>query len=182
MESGELPRLGSVMYDFHFRDEVTRKKKLRKWQKLNKYIMIPLYRSGILPLLGFGWIILILTTVGYKNGTKRLTPLEYRKIDGCITIFSAMGEKSAWVKNLLNNPEKVSVRHGFHHYKPFIEFIKEPEQKESIIRTYVVRFGKAARMLFGWDPKKDNPDSTDFTKLIDLISIIKLHKEKGHFS
>jgi len=32
-------------------------------------------------------------------------------------------------------------------------------------------------MLFGWDPKKDNPETIDFSKLVNLISIIHLEKQ-----
>jgi deazaflavin-dependent oxidoreductase (nitroreductase family) len=177
IKSGDLPRPGSVMYDLYFQDEISKKKKLKRWQKLNRCLMLPLYRVGILPLLGFGWIILILTTIGWKTGKKRRTPLEYRKFDGRITIFSAMGEKSVWVKNLHVNNDKVSVRHGFHHYIPRVEFITEENQKIDLMKKYVAKYGKSAKMLFGWNPDKDNPESMDFSKLVSLISIIKLPKK-----
>ena len=177
-ENKELPRPGSVMYDFHFQDENLKKRKLKRWQRLNKYLMIPLYRIGVLPLLGIGRAILLLTTLGWKNGQKRRTPLEYRRFEGVITIFSAMGESSAWVKNLHVNPDKVSVRHGFHSYKPFIEFINEESQKAFLIKSYVAKYPKSAKMLFGWNPNEDDPELTDFTKLLSLISIIKLYKKK----
>ncbi|NHJ23403.1 MAG: nitroreductase family deazaflavin-dependent oxidoreductase [Candidatus Lokiarchaeota archaeon] len=176
IKTGDLPRPGSVIYNFHFRDEFSKKKKLRRWQKLNKYFMIPLYRLGVLPLLGFGWAILILTTIGWKDGKKRRTPLEYRRFEDVITIFSAMGEKSGWVKNLHANPEDVVVRHGFHRYKCHVEFITEKNQKISLMKCYVSEFGKSAKILFGWNPKEDNQEEIDFSKLLGLLSIIQLHR------
>ncbi|MEJ2293949.1 MAG: nitroreductase/quinone reductase family protein [Candidatus Lokiarchaeota archaeon] len=176
INDGELPRPGSVMFNFHFKDEKDRKITLKRWQKMNKYLMVPLYRVKLLPLLGFGKIFLILKTKGWKTGKLRRTPLEYRRYNDTITIFASRGEESTWVKNMRANPENVSVIHGFHHFKPRIEYIEDSNQKLTIMKWYVERFGKAAKMLFGWDPKTDDPDIVDFTKLINLITIILLHK------
>jgi len=181
-QNDELPRPGSVMYDFHFQAEDIKKKKLKKWQKLNKYLMIPLYRARILPLLGFGKYILILKTIGWKSQKIRRTPVEYRKMDGFITIFSAMGEKSAWVQNLRANPDSVLVQKGFHKFKPDLEFITDLNQKIEIMKSYVIKYGKSAKMLFGWNPKEDNLETIDFIPLTNLLSIIKLYeKNLGKF-
>ncbi len=175
----EFPRIGSVIYKFNDQNEATKENLLKKWKKLNKYLMIPLYRARIFPLLGFGRIFLILTTKGWKTGKIRRTPLEYRRYDGTITIFSARGEESAWIKNLHANPDDASVRHGFHHFKPHVEFISDINQKITVMKWYITKFGKAAKMLFGWDPKKDDLEAIDLSKLSSLISIIFLHKDKS---
>lgn len=173
----ELPRPGSVMFNFHYQDEASKEKTLNRWKKMNKYLMIPLYRVKLLPLLGFGKIFLILTTKGWKTGKVRRTPLEYRRYEGTIIIFASRGEDSTWIKNMRSNPEDVSVMYGFHHFKPHIEFVSDINQKLTIMKWYVANFGKAAKMLFGWDPKKDDPETIDFTKLINLITIVYLHKD-----
>ena len=177
MNNEELPRPGSVMFNFHYQDDESIKKTLKKWHKLNKYLMIPLYRVKLLPLLGFGKIFLILKTKGWKTGKVRRTPLEYRRYEGIITIFAGRGENPTWVKNLRANPEDVSVMHGFHSFKPHIEFISDINQKQDIIKWYITKFGKAAKVLFGWDPKQDNLETMDFSKLINLLTIILLHKD-----
>jgi len=174
---GELPREGSTMYNFHFQDAESRKKKLKRWQGLNKYFMIPLYRANILPLFGIGKVILLLTTKSVKSGKKRKTPLEYRTFNGIITIFSAFGEKSVWVKNLRAYPDDVLVKKGFYMFKPRVEILEDMNQKTELMKTYVSRFGRAAQLLFGWNPKEDDPESTDFSRILDLIAIIKLHEE-----
>ena len=66
--------------------------------------MVPLYRLKILPLFGLGKIFLLLITKGRITDKKRRTPLEYHRINGVITIFSARGEESGWMKNILKNP------------------------------------------------------------------------------
>ena len=177
MNSEELPRPGSVMFNFHYQDEASIKKTLKKWNKLNKYLMIPLYRIKLLPLLGFGKIFLILKTKGWKTSKVRRTPLEYRRYEGNIIIFAARGENATWVKNMRTYPDDVSVIHGFHHFKPRVEFVSDNNRKSMIMKWYVTNFSKAAKVLFGWNPKKDDPEIIDFSKLINLISIILLHKD-----
>ena len=173
--TGILPRPGSVLYNLLKADENTRKKTLKRWKKMNKYFTRPFYKLGILPLLGFGKIFLILTTKGRKTEMMRKTPLEYRKIDDVITIFSARGENSDWLKNLRANPDAARVRHGFHSFKPRIEFVDTYGEKLRIIKYYATNYQKAAKMLFGWNPKRDDPDTIDLSTLTNLISIIRLH-------
>ena len=74
-----LPRPGSPLYNMNSADEDEKKKTLRKWRVLNNYFILPLYRLRILPVLGFGRIFLILTTIGRITGKKRRTPLQIKK-------------------------------------------------------------------------------------------------------
>jgi deazaflavin-dependent oxidoreductase (nitroreductase family) len=175
--TGILPRKGSILYNLLKSDEETRSKTLKRWRIMNKYFTIPFYKAGILPLLGFGKIFLILTTKGRKTGKMRKTPLEYRKIDDIITIFSARGENSDWLKNLRANPDFAHVRYGFHKFKPEIEFVDDYEEKLHIIKYYIANYQKAAKMLFGWNPAKDDLDTIDLITLTNLISIIRLHRK-----
>jgi deazaflavin-dependent oxidoreductase (nitroreductase family) len=179
MKSNEelLPRPGSPLYKLNHQDESKRKKMLRRWRILNKYLVLPLYRLRIFPLFGFGRIFLILTTKGRKTGKKRRTPLEYHRIDQIITVFSSRGEEAGWVKNILANPNHILVRHGFHRFQPQVEFISEENQKLEIIKWYVINHGKAAKMLFGWDRKRDDPETTDFSKMLELLSIIRFNRK-----
>lgn len=173
---GELPRPGSVMYNFHYKDVKSKKKTLKKWQKLNKFLMLPLYRIKLLPLLGLGKIFLILITKGWKTGKKRRTPLEYRNYEGNIVIFAARGENATWVKNLRAYPEFVSVILGFHQFKPKIDSVSDLQQKINILNWYITKFGKAAKTLFGWNPKEDNLEKTDLSRLAGLTTIFILKR------
>jgi len=173
-----LPRPGSSLDTLNNKDEMIKNKTLKKFRRYNKYIVLPLYRSKILPLLGFGRLFLILTTQGRITGKKRRTPLEYRRIEGIITIFSSRGEDAGWMKNIRTHPDALIVRHGFHRFQPQVEFVTNEDQKLEIMRWYVVNYGKAAKMLFGWNPKTDDPETTDFTNLLKMISIVKLYPQK----
>ena len=177
MNNEELPRPGSVMYNFHYQDESSKKSTLKKWKKLNKYLVIPLYRVKLLPLLGFGKIILILKTKGWKTGKIRRTPLEYRRYEGEVIIFAARGENATWIKNMRAHPDNVVVTIGFHKFNPDIEYISDMVQKQKIMKWYIAKYSKAAKQLFGWDPQKDNPETANFSKLASLITIVLLHTE-----
>ncbi|MHA1476648.1 MAG: nitroreductase/quinone reductase family protein [Promethearchaeota archaeon] len=171
-----LPRLGSSLYNLNHKDVMIKSKTLKKFKILNKYVVIPLYRLRILPLLGLGRILLILTTQGRETGKKRRTPLEYHRIEGIITIFSGRGEDAGWMKNIRVRPDSLSVRHGFHRFQPQVEFVTNEDQKLEIMKWYVVNHGKLAKMLFGWNPKTDDPETIEFTNLLKLITIVKFHR------
>ena len=175
----ELPRPGSVLFNFNYQDEASRKRMLKRWKNLNKYLMIPLYRARLLPLLGFGKIFLVLKTKGWKTGKTRRTPLEYRRYEGTIIVFAARGENATWVKNMRSHPEYVTVTSGFHNFIPRIEIVSDIDQRITIAKWYVSKFGKAANLLFGWDPKLDNLETTNFSKLAELLSIVLLHKDNN---
>jgi deazaflavin-dependent oxidoreductase (nitroreductase family) len=172
----ELPRKGSFIHNVIYHSE--KKKALDKFKLINNYLVAPLYRIGILPLLGFSRIFLLLITIGRETGKKRISPLEYRRINDAIHIFSARGTEADWFKNLQKNPERVKVKLGFHSFKPKIEIIRGRKERLEVIKWYVRTHPNAAKHIFGWNNKTDDPDSGILNPLIDLIQIIKLHKEK----
>lgn len=170
----DLPRIGSALYNLNHPDEKIRKKTLKKYKRINKYLVLPLYRLKFLPILGFGRIFLTLTTKGRITGKKRRTPLEYHWINDIITIFSGRGEDAGWLKNLRANPDDVWVRHGFHSFRPHVEIVTDENDKLDIIKWYVTKHKRSAKLLFGWNPKVDNPEATDFSKMLKIVTIIRL--------
>ncbi|MHA1866589.1 MAG: hypothetical protein ACTSXD_00825, partial [Candidatus Heimdallarchaeaceae archaeon] len=72
-----VPREGSVEYKMLFGTPEEQKKMTAKFKFANKFFTIPLYKIGILPLFGAGYIFLLLYTKGRKTGKIRTTPLEY---------------------------------------------------------------------------------------------------------
>ena len=171
-----LPRPGSPLFKLNYEDENKRKKTLKRWRILNKYLVLPLYRLRIFPLFGFGRIFLVLTTKGRKTGKKRRTPLEYHRIDEVITVFSSRGEDAGWMKNIRANPDALMIRHGFHHFQPQVEIIGNTDEKLRIMKWYLVNHGRSSKMLFGWNPRTDDPETTDYTNLLKLITIVKFHR------
>ena len=175
--SEELPREGSVLFNFNDQDEDNKKKTLKRWKKMNKYLVIPLYRIKLLPSFGFGKIFLLLKTKGWKSEKIRRTPLEYRKYKERFIIFAARGENATWIKNMRAYPNNVEVTIGFHTFKPRIEFISDINHKLEILKWYVEKNSKAAKMLFGWDSKKDNLQTTNFERLVNLLTLVSLYED-----
>lgn len=170
----ELPRSGSALYKLNHNDEKERLKTLKKYKRINKYLILPLCKLRILPMFGFGRIFLILTTKGRISGKNRRTPLEYHWINDVITIFSGRSEDSDWLKNLRANPNDVMIKHGFHSFQPRIEFITAHDDKLNTIKWYVTEHKRSAKFLFGWRPKIDDPDTIDFTMLLNSLVMIRL--------
>jgi len=174
-ERSYIPRPGSPLYNLTLANKEIKVKTLKRWKNLNKWIMIPLYRMKILPLFGLGKIFLLLITKGRITGKKRRTPLEYHKINDIITIFSARGVESGWMKNILKNPSDVKVYLGFRSFHPKIEILNNKEEIIEIIKWYLINCSRSSQMLFGWDPKKDDPESHDLSVIVNTITIIRLH-------
>ena len=160
-----------------FEDDDKRAKAIRKWKFLNKYITIPLYKIGLLPLIGFGWEILLLKNVGRKSGREIITPLEYHRIDKVIHIFILRGEDSDTIKNMRANPDKVKVRHGFHKFDAEIEIIEEIDVKIEIMNWYIGKYKRFATMIMGVKLTDENRDE-EMTKFAKQLSIVRLKKKE----
>ena len=171
----KLPRPGSTVYNL-IHDDISQQRKAIKKFKFANYFFNPLYRIGLLPLFGFSRIFLLLITTGRKSGKKRISPLEYHRINGVIHIFSGRGEKSDWFRNLHENPDDVSVKLGFLNFKPKIEIIHDSKEKLEVIKWYIKTHPTSAQYLFGWNNKTDDPKSGILDPLVELIPIIKLHE------
>ncbi|MFW9877408.1 MAG: hypothetical protein ACFFG0_30330 [Candidatus Thorarchaeota archaeon] len=55
------------------------------------------------------------------------------------------------------------------------------DDKLKLVGWYIVKHSRSAKMLFGWNKRIDDPDSTDFSKLLSMVLIIQLfHKENDN--
>lgn len=173
----DFPRPGSSLYNLLHDNEKIKEKTLKKYKKINKYLILPLYRIRLLPLLSLGRIFLVLTTKGRKSGKMRKTPLEYHRMDGVITVVSGRGEEADWLKNVRADPNAIWVRHGFHHFQPRVEIIIDESKKLKFVRWFVKKHKRVAKMLFGWNSKLDDPETADFSTLLKSVVIIQLHRK-----
>ncbi len=149
-----------------------------KWfKRLNKYIMVPLYRLGILPLIGAGRLgLLMITTRGRKTGKTRRNPLEYHRINGIIHVAAARGNKTDWVRNIRANPGNVQAQVGFKKFIPRIEILEDIPNTIKFIEWMVKNIPSEAKIGFGWNPKEDAIERSDFTPLAELLTVIRLHE------
>ena len=181
MKAGRpFPRKGSALYPFVSGERRAEERSLRWFRRLNSFLVVPLYRVRLLPLLGVGRVILLLTTRGRRTGKIRRTPLEYRVMDGVIHVFSARGKRADWLRNMRADPEAVSVQVGFKEFRPVFELVDDDE-KPNLFKSYVTEYPRAAKMLLGWDPGTDDPETADFSSLIRLIEIVRL-RARDQFS
>ncbi|MHA2248535.1 MAG: nitroreductase family deazaflavin-dependent oxidoreductase [Candidatus Hodarchaeales archaeon] len=170
-----LPKSGTYFYRLmhHKGKELPRS---YKWfRRLNK-IVVPLYRLRILPFFGFGWIILLLITMGRRTGKTRRTPVEFHRIDEVIHIAAGRGEKTDWVRNVRTNPEKVKVQVGFRSFQPRVEIVENILEKVKFIEWMIENTPREAEMGFGWNSKEDVLADADLTPLAEFLTIIRLHK------
>jgi len=175
-----FPRKGSAIYPLVSGERRAEERSLRWFRRLNNFLVVPLYRVRLLPLLGVGRIILLLTTRGRRTGKNRRTPLEYRVMDGVIHVFSARGKRADWLRNMRANPDAVTVQIGFREFKPMFELVDD-DDKPDLFRFYVTEYPRAAKMLLGWDPGTDDPETADFSSLVRFIEIVRL-KARDQFS
>jgi deazaflavin-dependent oxidoreductase (nitroreductase family) len=169
----EFPRKGSALYDMLRGDEETKKRSLATWKRMNRVVVF-LYELGLLPLIGIGRYILLLYTVGRKSGKARVNPLEYRRRDDAVLLFSARGKASDWYRNLKAHPEKTEIRIGFKKSSPKVEFVDDPERIKEIMHWYIQKFPGSSKMLFGWNKKKDDIETAGLSSLAEALKIIQL--------
>ncbi len=170
--TNSIPKPGSWMYNMCVEPKSS-KRYLKLFRILNK-IVVPLYRIRLLPMLGFGIRLLLLTTKGRKSGKRRRNPVEYFKIENVIYIVSGYGPKAQWFRNITAHPNEVHVQVGFRSFNAVVEII-EGKALEEFFRWLVVKNPKYAKAGFGWDPN-DDPNSADFSYIASLMRVIKLNK------
>ena len=172
------PKKGTPQYKFLLAPKAEREKTLKCWKKLNNWVIKPLYRVGLLPLLGVGALFLLLYTQGWKTGKRRITPVEYHKKNDGLIIFASRGEKTHWLKNIKAKPEEVYVRIGFKKFKVKPQIIIDITERKRLLEWYIKKYPKAAKMLMGWDPKEDKIEEKDLTFIAENIVPVLLYKER----
>ncbi len=175
-DNTEFPRPGSRVYNRMLADERTKKKDLKRAKRYNKYFIIPLYRIRLLPLIGFGRFGLLLQHKGRKTGKKRTTPIGYYRRDGVIHIISGRGEKADWLKNIRANPDDVYVQVGFRKFHAKVEIIDDLSERDDFWRWFVKKHPRSAKSFVGWNPKRDNPETTDLSFLVENLATVRLHR------
>ncbi len=111
--------------------------KMKNVQKIHR----ALYALGLGPLIGR--IILLLTTTGRKSGLKRVTPLQYEKIDDDYYLGAARGLKADWVRNIQANPQ-VEIRVGAKSFHGAAEIVTDAGRFADFLE---VRLARHPRMV-----------------------------------
>ena len=143
--------------------------RMRNIQKIHRI----LYAIGLGRLLGR--IILLLTTTGRKSGLKRVTPLQYEKIDGIYHLGAARGLNADWVCNILADPSvEVSVKSD--RFTAIAEVVTDLARIADFIEVRLQRhpfmIGLIMQKAHGL-PK--HPDRQQLEKLAEQEALVIIH-------
>jgi deazaflavin-dependent oxidoreductase (nitroreductase family) len=149
--------------------------------KLKKFnpVIVALYRIGLLPLFGAARSIMLLTTMGRKSGKSRQTPVGYFRIGGVLHLFSAWGKRANWYKNLVANPENVTIRIGLRKLAVRARVLGDPAEIQRTLEQFVTESPQQAHSLFGWDPAQDRIETADFSAIIDKVLVVRFEEKQG---
>ncbi len=172
-----FPLPGSTYYNMLY-DPRSKKQFVTSFKLANR-IIAPLYRLRLLPMLGFGRLVLLLTTRGRKSGKRRDTPIGYFRYMDQIYLISGWGTAANWYQNILAYPDDVYVQVGFRRFHARAERVQDRTELEQIMKWLVKHHtsgmeGKA----MGWDPKRDDPETADFSGMFEKMAIVRLY-ERG---
>lgn len=136
-------------------------------------VLAPLYKLRLLPLLGVGKRIMLLTTRGRKSHKLRDIPIGYFRIDDDIYVFSGWGKAANWYQNMLAYPDDVYVQIGFRRFQARAEVVEDPQDVQRIIEHLILQDPRGAGSLIGWDPARDRLELADFSLMIEKVLVVR---------
>jgi deazaflavin-dependent oxidoreductase (nitroreductase family) len=159
-----------------------REQMLRQGFKCFNRFMLLLWRLG----LG-SWVniwpavigrIMVISHKGRSTGLTRHTPVNYAIIDGDIYCTAALGTKSDWYQNLMNDPEvEIWLPNGW--WAGLAEDITESQDSVAYFRQILIASGFAARVA-GINPHTMPSDKLEqVTKNYHLLKIHRIEPRTG---
>jgi deazaflavin-dependent oxidoreductase (nitroreductase family) len=171
--SRTFPLPGTTYYNMLY-DPKSKKQFYTSFKMFNT-VIAPLYRLGLLPLVGFGKLVIVLTTRGRKSGKMRRTPIGYFRYEGQLYVISGWGKDANWYKNILAYPNDVYVQAGFRHFHACAEIVTDREELHRLMKWLVLYHTTGAEAkAMGWDPKRDNAETADFSGMFEKMVIVRL--------
>ena len=144
----------------------------RSFYKRSKIGPMTAYRLGLGPLIGR--VVLLLTTTGRKTGLARVTPLQYEIINGDYHIGAALGLKSDWVRNLINDPQ-VQFRVKNERFTGRAEVISELSETVDFIEYRLKEHPRMIGMIMrldGLGPRPSREELETYAKNLAVVRII----------
>ena len=166
-----FPLPGTTLYDLIHRPEF--RQAFHSRLKLTNRFVVLLYRLGVLPLLGLAKQIMLLTTRGRKSGQPRHFPVGYVRIGDAIYLFSSWGKQANWYKNLVANPDDVTLQVGFRRLAVNAKVLDEPMEIKRTLGQFVSESPSQAKNLIGWDPDRDRIEAADFSPFINQVLVVR---------
>lgn len=158
--------LYKILYDQEFKQSFhARLKQGNRW-------VATFYKLQMLPLLGLGGQIMLLTTRGRKSKKMKDTPIGYFRIDKKIYVFSGWGNGTNWYQNMMVYPQDVSLQIGLRRYRVAPEVVEDTGEKKRLIEELTRQDPSGANTLMGWDPQVDDLERADFSVMIEKVLIV----------
>jgi deazaflavin-dependent oxidoreductase (nitroreductase family) len=171
-----FPAPGSRMYDLLNNPEY--KASFHAGLQKSNWIMVALYRLGVLPLFGLSRQIMLLSTQGRKTHKMRHFPVGYYRIEGVITLFSGWGKGANWYKNMQANPGEVYVQIGLRRRRARAEVASDPLEVCRALEWLVTHNPQGAKTLMGWDPAHDRLDMADFSPMAEKVLMVRFFERE----
>jgi deazaflavin-dependent oxidoreductase (nitroreductase family) len=143
-------------------------------QASNRFFVF-FYKIYLLPLIGMGKQIMVLSTRGRTSHKVRDFPIGYFLIDGTVHIFSGWGRGTNWYKNIMANPNDVYLQVGFRRFHATPEVVEDPAELRKTIERFIICCPKGAQQLIGWDPEQDSLETADFSMMMENVLVVKFH-------
>ncbi len=120
---------------------------------LNKFLMVPIFRLGLGPLLGspFGGYVMVLKPIGRKSGKTYYTPVNYAIRKGHVYCVSGGRRTADWFRNLLAHPEIEIILPGGAIFARAEEVSDSVERREAA-RQVLINAGFAG-FFEGYNPR-----------------------------
>jgi len=144
-------------------------------QSSNRFFVF-FYKIYVLPLMGMGKQIMVLSTRGRTSHKIRDFPIGYYRIDGIVHVFSGWGKAANWYKNIIANPKEVYLQVGFHRFHAAAEFVEDPAELHRAIERFIICCPKGAQHLIGWNAQQDSLETADFSMMMEKVLIVRFHE------
>ena len=145
-------------------------------QSSNRF-MVFFYKIRLLPLLGMGKQVMLLSTKGRTSHKQRDFPIGYYLIDGIVHVISGWGKNANWYKNIIASSQDVFLQVGFRRFHVIAEVVSDPGDLQHTFERFIVCCPDGARHLIGWDPARDRIETADFSQMIEKILVVKFHED-----
>jgi len=121
------------------------------FRQLNRWFMIPVFRSGLGPAMvsPFAGYIMLLSTIGHKTGRLRRTPVNYALIDGDVYCIAGFGAVAHWARNLAAIPEAEVLLPAGRVWGPVHVLTKQADRLR--VGRQILKNAGFAGFLFGYN-------------------------------
>lgn len=131
-----------------------------------------LYRLGLGRLIS--GLVLLLTTRGRKTGQRRVTPLQYERVDGAILVASIRGTEADWYRNILAHPA-VELKIGSHHLTGQATGITDVDDVTDFLELRLRRHPFMVGRILRFEGLPAHPTRADLAQYATGLALARIH-------